>query len=125
MNGKRLLLDTNAIVSLLAGNMALADRLLKAEWVGISIMSRIEFLAFSGLSAEDKALFAEFLQRVDVLGLANDDSALLDNVVHIRQRYSLKIPDAIIAAQALCALAVLVTADKEFQKIAELSLVSP
>ncbi len=48
MNGKRFLLDTNAIVSLLEGNTALVECVEEAEWVGISIISKIEFLAFPG-----------------------------------------------------------------------------
>jgi len=43
---RRFLLDTNAIVSLLAGNSHLADLLESAEYVGISIVSYLEFLAF-------------------------------------------------------------------------------
>jgi len=46
MSGERYLLDTNAIVCLLRGDQALHQRLQRAEWVGISILSQIEFLAF-------------------------------------------------------------------------------
>ena len=46
MSGKRrFLLDTNAVVSLLAGNRELAVQLESAEYVGISIISYLEFLA--------------------------------------------------------------------------------
>ena len=51
MSGKRrFLLDTNAVVSLLAGNRELAIQLESAEFVGISVISYLEFLAFDGLS---------------------------------------------------------------------------
>ncbi|MFC2154923.1 hypothetical protein ACFLRB_00330 [Acidobacteriota bacterium] len=49
MSGKRFILDTNAIVSLLKGNESLVDSVEHAEWVGISIISKIEFLAFPEL----------------------------------------------------------------------------
>ncbi|WP_017317962.1 PIN domain-containing protein [Mastigocladopsis repens] len=44
MSGKRYLLDTNVIVSLLQGSGALVTLLQNAEWVGISVISQIEFL---------------------------------------------------------------------------------
>jgi predicted nucleic acid-binding protein len=69
MNGERYLLDTNAVISLLGGNRPLAERLEKAEWVGISIISQLEFLVFPELSEEDKRLFEAFAARVEVVGL--------------------------------------------------------
>jgi hypothetical protein len=47
MNGKRYLLDTNAVISLLSGNQALASRLEEAAWVGISVVSQLEPLIMS------------------------------------------------------------------------------
>jgi tRNA(fMet)-specific endonuclease VapC len=46
----RYLLDTNAIVALLKGNAQLGQLLRDADWIGISVISQIEFLAFSGLT---------------------------------------------------------------------------
>jgi tRNA(fMet)-specific endonuclease VapC len=54
MNGNRYLLDTNAIVALLQGNSQLIQLLQNADWIGISVISQIEFLAFSGLSQGDR-----------------------------------------------------------------------
>jgi predicted nucleic acid-binding protein len=50
MNGRRFILDTNAFISLLKGNSAVLKFLEHADWIGISIISRIEFLSFRGLS---------------------------------------------------------------------------
>jgi len=44
MRGERYLLDTNAIIALLQGNQQLIQLLQDAEWIGISIISQIEFL---------------------------------------------------------------------------------
>ncbi|MEM0981349.1 MAG: hypothetical protein AAGH78_13880 [Cyanobacteria bacterium P01_H01_bin.58] len=46
MSGERYLLDTNAIVALLQGNDYLIQRLQEADWVGVSVISQIEFLVF-------------------------------------------------------------------------------
>ncbi len=50
MNGNRYLLDTNAIVALLQGHRLLTTELQKSEWIGISVISQLEFLAFQSLS---------------------------------------------------------------------------
>ena len=58
MSGNRYLLDTNAIIALLKGDSNLIQLLRDAEWIGISVISHIEFLAFSGLTKADKQLFS-------------------------------------------------------------------
>lgn len=57
MNGNRYILDTNAIVALLKGNSDLISLTGTALWIGISIISSIEFLAFPDLSEDDKSLW--------------------------------------------------------------------
>ena len=61
MNGNRYVLDTNAIVALLRTNSQLVQLLQSANWVGISVISQIEFLAFSGLTQSDRPLHTERL----------------------------------------------------------------
>ena len=42
MNGcNRYLLDTNAVISLLAGNEGLATELASAQWIGISVINQV------------------------------------------------------------------------------------
>jgi tRNA(fMet)-specific endonuclease VapC len=124
MSGERCLLDTNAIVALLQGDVRLVQLLRSAEWVGISVISRIEFLAFSGLTEADRQLFQHFLQRVEVLGLAADDAALIEKIISVRQQHRFKLPDAVIAAMALLKNAALVTADREFAKATDLTVIN-
>lgn len=63
MNGppKRLLLDTNAVVSLLRGHGELLGVVKQAEWIGVSIVSEIEFLAFPSLPQDDASLLSPSL----------------------------------------------------------------
>ena len=124
MSGNRYLLDTNAIVALLQGNNQLIQRLQKADWVGISVISQIEFLVFPNLTESDRQLFQVFLQRVQVIDLSSGDENLIRMIVEIRQQYRLKLPDAIIAAIALYQSASLMTADQAFKKLNELTMVS-
>ena len=53
MNGNRYVLDTNVIVALLRSNSQLVQLLQRANWVGFSVISQIELLAFSGLTQSD------------------------------------------------------------------------
>ncbi|WP_292836500.1 hypothetical protein [Nostoc sp. JL33] len=81
MSGSRYLLDTNAIVALLQGNLQLLQLLQNSDWIGISIISQIEFLAFSGLSQGDRQLFQQFIQRVEVVSLIADDTVLIEQII--------------------------------------------
>ncbi|MHC5673700.1 PIN domain-containing protein [Nostoc sp.] len=92
MSGKRYLLDTNAIVALLKGSTKLVTLLQNADWVGISIISQIEFLAFSGLNEDDRQLFEEFLKRVEVINLLATNNLLIEQIIQIRLQYRVKLP---------------------------------
>ena len=124
MSGNRYLLDTNAIVALLKGNAQLVKLSKNADWIGISVISQIEFLAFSGLTQNDYKLFQEFLQRIEVIDLSSTDTELLEKVIEIRQQFRLKLPDAIIAAMAIQNSAGVVTADREFAKVNVLKVIN-
>jgi len=78
MSGKlRAVLDTNAVVALLAGNHSLSQKLEHAEYVGISIITYLEFLAFDGLTETDRACFETFCKRITIESLTIDNSLLL------------------------------------------------
>jgi tRNA(fMet)-specific endonuclease VapC len=123
MSGNRYVLDTNAIVALLQGNLQLAQLLQDADWIGISVISQIEFSVFSGLSESDRQVFQEFLQRIEVIDLLSSDFTLIQEIIQIRQQARLKLPDAIIAAITLKFSALLVTADQEFAKLQTLTVI--
>ncbi|MFM7426526.1 MAG: type II toxin-antitoxin system VapC family toxin [Elainella sp.] len=124
MSGKRYVLDTNAIVALLRGDSTLIQLLQEAEWIGISVISQIEFLVFVGLTESDRQLFQRFLIRVHVIGLSREDTELIEQIIELRQQYRLKLPDAIIGAITLHNSASLITADQAFSKITHLTVVS-
>ena len=109
MHGERYLLDTNAIVALLQGNQQLIQLLEDAEWIGISIISQIEFLVFPGLNEADRQLFNEFLQRVEIIWIEPSQPELIELTIQLRQQYRLRLPDALIGATAIHLSATLVT----------------
>ncbi|MFE1744366.1 type II toxin-antitoxin system VapC family toxin [Coleofasciculus sp. H7-2] len=123
MRGERYLLDTNAIIALLQGNEQLTQLLQDAEWVGISIISQIEFLAFAGLTEAHRQVFNEFLHRVEVVWIESSQSSLIDLTIQLRQQYRLRLPDALIAATSIESGASLVTADTQLQNVPDLDTV--
>jgi tRNA(fMet)-specific endonuclease VapC len=108
------------VIALLAGHSQVAALLQGAGWIGISIVTQLEFLAFSGLADADRNLFAQFVERVDVVGLGAADQALLEQIIAVRLEHRLKLPDAIVVATAMVATADLVSADAQLQKVAGL-----
>ena len=85
------------------------------EWIGISIISQIEFMSYRNLAADDIRLFEKFVSRIETVGLtANPD--LLSNIYNIRKQAVLKLPDAIIAGTAIWKNAILISEDTHFAK---------
>lgn len=125
MNGERYLLDTNALIYLLAGTHDVTKHIQQATWLGISVVSQLEFLSFSSLSDRDQQLFADFIARVEVVSLEARQTALLSMVIDIRRTYNLKLPDAIIAATAQHYRATLISSDKHFREIPNLNVIIP
>ena len=117
MPGKRFLLDTNALIALLKGNQSLLDLTSSAEWVGISVISILEFSSFSGMTSPDLDLLREFEAAVAVVDLAHTDQALIQLIAQTRLRTKLKLPDAIILASAALHEATLITNDAQLLKL--------
>jgi len=88
------------------------------------LLAFIEFLVFPGLTQEDRQIFEQFLQRVEVLGLVAIDAVLIEKIIEIRQQHRLKLPDAVIAAMTIQNSASLVTADREFAKVTILTVIN-
>jgi tRNA(fMet)-specific endonuclease VapC len=118
--GLNLILDTNAIIHFLQGDHDTVQFVENSEKVGISVISKLVFLSFDGLTEKDKIIFSKFCDRVHQYDLSHNDHDLHNLIIEIRKRYKLKLPDSIIAATAIMNDAVLLTKDKEFSKIKEL-----
>jgi len=116
--GKRYLLDTNALVSLLQGHDGLLALTRQAEWLGVSVINVLEFLGFDGLTDADRDLFAALLSRVEIVDLVYRNNDLMTLIADIRMRKTVKLPDAIVAASAVLSQAILVTNDAQLLKLA-------
>ena len=113
MNGNNLLLDTNVILYLLAGDSTLAA-LINDKDVHISFISEIELLSFKKLSVPEEQSIKYFLADVIIVDL---NPSIKKKTIAIRKEYGLKIPDSIIAATAAYLNIPILTADEDFKKI--------
>jgi tRNA(fMet)-specific endonuclease VapC len=124
MSGTRFVLDTNTVIAMINGNEQLLQQTHDANFVGLSVISIIEFLAFSGINQEDKELLFELIHETEVVNLHMNDTNLLNTIADIRVTNKLKLPDAIIAATAIYKNATLISNDKHFQNINGLSVLT-
>ena len=114
MNGKRYLLDTNAVIQLLAGNPSLRKIVEDSDFLAISVISKLEFLSYPDLTEDEKSAFYELLEDLAVFDLTASDTALLQETVAMRVDGGLKLPDAVIAATALVNGCNVITNDAHF-----------
>ena len=114
MNGKRYLLDTNAVIQLLAGNSSLIKMVEDSDFLAISVISKLEFLSYPDLTEDEKNAFSELLEDLTVFDLTASDFALMQEAVAIRIDGGLKLPDAVIAATALVNGCEIITNDAHF-----------
>lgn len=121
MNGtnRRYLFDTNAVIALFRGNVFLQNLAHEAEWMGVSIITQLEFLSFPGLTESDELLFRRFAERVDIVNLDAQRLDLVSVIIQLRKASKLKLPDAIIASSALTHSATLVTTDQDLLRAAQ------
>jgi tRNA(fMet)-specific endonuclease VapC len=123
MNG-RYFLDTNAIIALLKGNDNLISLLHNASWIGASVISELEFLAFPDITPNDEMLFSILKNRIDVVSLDSTNTSLLLKIIQIRRTRQLKLPDAIIAASSIDFNSALVSNDVIFRSFSDIELIT-
>ncbi|GEP52793.1 hypothetical protein FNO01nite_34650 [Flavobacterium noncentrifugens] len=110
--------DTNFLIYLHEGNKII-EPFLEYDF-GVSFISEIELLGFHGLSKSDETKLTSLLGDCFLIDW---NSKIKEQTILLKRKYSIKLPDAIIAATGLVYDIPLVTADKGFQKITELDLV--
>lgn len=120
-----LLLDTNVLIYHI--RLALTEEVtqqlgeaLKAQRAFISVITRIEMLAWKGHTDESLRQTTDLIRLLPELPLSE---AVIVQAIRIRKAYGLKLPDAVIAATAMANGLQLMTANEsDFKRVAGLSL---
>jgi predicted nucleic acid-binding protein len=92
-----LFLDTNIIIYFLSGDNTLTE-LLNGKTIYISVISKLELLSYTGLSADEHQKVEKFISECTTIDL---NTEIQIETVTIRKKYKLKLPDSIIVASAL------------------------
>lgn len=113
-----LMLDTNVVIYSLGGNTAVTNLINNKEHF-ISEITEIELLGFHGLNTRDEKVLNSYLSQTRIIGM---NASVKKLAIDIRRRYKMKTIDATVAASAIYFDLPLVTADKSFKKIIELTV---
>ncbi len=103
----RYCLDTNSAIYFLAGR--LSEPLPDGEWL-ISVITELELRSYSFATPADERKVAEFIGQIPVVDLTPEIKTL---TIAMRREKKLKLPDAIVAATADAAQAILITNDSQ------------
>ena len=126
--GKRYLIDTNVVRKYLDEDLSeagleLLDSILDTVESRISVITRIELLGFSPKREELVNFIIQFIEVSDEYDLSEP---IIQKTIELRKSFKIKLPDAIIAATALCHdLILLSDNDSDFGKIPHLRYINP
>jgi predicted nucleic acid-binding protein len=118
MSGNNLFVDTNISLLLLNGNNMIAQNIAEQN-IFVSFITELELLGYKGISASEQKLIKNLLNDCVIIDINEN---VKKEVVKIKQKQKIKLPDAIIAATAIYLDLPLLSADKDFSKIDNLNL---
>ncbi|MGE6218269.1 type II toxin-antitoxin system VapC family toxin [Nubsella zeaxanthinifaciens] len=118
MSGINFLADTNILIFVSQKN-PLVEPFLDYN-IGISVITEMELLGVFSISKPQKNAMQKILDQCFIFEFTSEIKLL---AIEIKQRYKIKLPDAIIAATAIVFNIPLITADADFKSIEELNLI--
>ena len=118
MNGINYLVDTNFLIHTDQRNK-LVEPFLSFN-ISISFISEMELLGVFSISKEQKLNMKRIIDQCFVIELNQEIKYL---AINLKQKYKLKLADAIIAATAINLKLPFITSDSDFKAIKELELI--
>ena len=122
--GKGYLIDTNVVIDYLENKLPEHSlTLIDGLNVQMSIISRMEILAWPSANEDQITILTEFINASSILSLSED---IILKTIDIRKNYRIKLPDAIIAATAMINGFSLFTRNMtDFKKVNGLVIIDP
>jgi predicted nucleic acid-binding protein len=112
------LADTNFLINISEDNPIVYPFL--DENICISYITEIELLGVFSINKIQKNNAGNLINFCSVIEM---NSSIKKKVISLKQKYKIKIPDAIIAATAIVNKLPLITSDADFKTIKELELI--
>ena len=97
MNGNKIFIDTNTAIYLLNGDKTLAE-VLNGKRIFISFISQLELLGYKMISDDEVETIKLMLDSFAIVDINDKIKSL---VITLRRKYTIKLPDCIIAATAI------------------------
>jgi predicted nucleic acid-binding protein len=125
--GMRYLLDSNTVIDYIARLHPDKSR----QWlnpiiddeINVSVITQIEVLSFNPDKDDNYPVLVDFFEIAGIFDLTGD---VVRKTIQIRQKQKIKLPDAVIAATALCNDFTLISRNtKDFKFIKGLNVVDP
>lgn len=116
----KLVVDTNVLIYFTKENQT-AQNLIRENSIYISVVTKMEMLSFAFHSHAEREYIKLLLSTFTVVPL---NESVQEKAIELRRKYSLKLPDAIIAATAYNQGCFLVSADKKLQGIKEIKIIA-
>lgn len=114
MSGNRLLLDTNILIYLSKGELILADFAASNDALYISVITLMEVQGYKFKSSKEEKIISSLCSMMNHVYI---DEAIVEEVIRIRKKGRIKLPDAIIMASAIVKGHILVTRnDDDFKR---------
>lgn len=113
MNGNSVILDTNIVLYLLNGDRILSE-LLYQKKLYLSFISQLELLGFRGITSKQHTEISKFIHDCIVIDINEE---IKKEVISLRKKSTLKLPDSIVLATARFLSLPLITSDEDFKSI--------
>ena len=120
------LIDTNIIIYYLNNEIPQKSKKIITDILinnfNISVISKMELLGFKEHTEES---FSKTKQFISYANIINIDESVINKVIEIKRKYSIKLPDAIIGATTIINNYILVTRNiSDFEKL-EINIFNP
>ena len=118
-NKQTILLDTNALINFLSGEL-LETNIVDGRRITVSEITEMEIQCNPALNSSERILLKEFLGECIIIRLNEE---IKDLAVKIRLTTRMKLMDSIIAASAQWTKLVLVTGDEKFDTVKSIDII--
>ena len=115
----RILIDTNIFIYLTKGDKNVIE-FIQDKDICVSFITELELLSFKNIISGEELIIKNILSQFDIY---NFDENLKKQIIFLRKKYNLKLPDSIILATAKYYDIPFFTSDKKLNNIKEVDVI--